>query len=320
MAESSVSAPGAVPGESPAQTKARLRRERLAAKSGASRLQQITMLQGGPPKDISEVEKDVPVKPATTPSQFTPSVSGTATPDPDEVDISQHHYAPASQPRLPSPFAFDGNQSGPFGPGQASDPSQDPMMAMLQQMMGVGAGGMPGMPGMPGAPGQTGAPPGGMPPNLASMFSAMQGGGPSEPTPDQSSAWVWRLVHSVLSLCFAAYIVLKTPFTGSKLSRDNMPDDEWATQSTPTENFAHFFYIFATFQVVLQSSRYFIEKGQLQGSGILSTIAGILPQPYSSYVRTVGRYSVIYSTVVSDAMVVVFVLGAASWWRGAAVA
>jgi len=60
MADSPASATGALPGESPAQTKARLRRERLAAKSGASRLQQITALQGGPPRDLSEVEKDVP--------------------------------------------------------------------------------------------------------------------------------------------------------------------------------------------------------------------------------------------------------------------
>lgn len=60
MADSPASATGAMPGESPAQTKARLRRERLAAKSGASRLQQITALQGGPPKDLSEIEKDVP--------------------------------------------------------------------------------------------------------------------------------------------------------------------------------------------------------------------------------------------------------------------
>ncbi|CAN9436373.1 unnamed protein product [Alternaria sp. RS040] len=315
MADSPASANSALPGESPAQTKARLRRERLAAKSGASRLQQITALQGGPPKDLKEIEKDVPVKPASTPSQFTPAASGTATPDPDEVDISQHHYAPASQPRLPSPFAFEGNQSGPFGPGPGSDASQDPMMAMLQQMMGAGAGGMPGMPG------QAGAPPGGLPPNLANMFSAMQGGsGASEPSPDQSSAWIWRLVHSVFSFGLAVYIVLQTPFTGSKLSRDNVLDDDWTSQSTPAHNFAHFFYLFATFEVVLQSSRYFIEKGQLQGSGILSTVAGILPAPYSGYVRTVGRYSVIYSTVVSDAMVVVFVLGATSWWRGAELA
>jgi hypothetical protein len=64
MADSPVSPapPGAaaLPGETPTQTKARLRRERLAAKSGASRLQQITALQGGPVKHVSEFEKDVP--------------------------------------------------------------------------------------------------------------------------------------------------------------------------------------------------------------------------------------------------------------------
>jgi hypothetical protein len=80
--------------------------------------------------------------------------------------------------------------------------------------------------------------------------------------------------------------------------------------------FKNFFYLFATFEVVLQSSRYVIERGQLQGSGMLSSIGQILPEPYAGYVRVVGRYSVIYSTVVSDAMVVVFVLGAASWWNG----
>ncbi|KAL6152864.1 hypothetical protein ACJQWK_11654 [Exserohilum turcicum] len=315
MADSPAAATGALPGESPAQAKARLRRERLAAKSGASRLQQITALQGGPPKDLSEIEKDVPVKPS--PATPTPTLSRTATPDPDEMDISQHHYVPASHPRLPSPLAFDPNRASPFGPPPASDapqdPSQDPMMAMLQQMMGASAGGMPGM---PGGPGQAG-----MPPGLANMFSAMQGGGgAAEPSPDQSSAWIWRLVHSIFSLGLAIYIVLQTPFTGSKLSRDNVADDDWATESSPAQNFAHFFYLFATFEVVLQTSRYYIEKGQLQGSGILSTVAGALPEPYAGYVRTVGRYSVIYSTVVSDAMVVVFVLGASSWWRGAAVA
>ncbi|KAH7382163.1 hypothetical protein BKA66DRAFT_570462 [Pyrenochaeta sp. MPI-SDFR-AT-0127] len=304
------------PGESPAQAKARLRRERLAAKSGASRLQQITALQGGPPKDISEFQKDVPVKPSATPSELTPALSGTATPDPEEIDISQHHYAPASQPRVPSPFAFDGNPAGPFTSGQAPDASQDPIMALMQQMMGGSAGGMPGMPGGPGQ-----SAPGDLPPGLANMFSAMNGGAAPEPSPEQSSAWIWRLVHSVFSLSLAIYIVLQTPFNGSKLSRDNnLYEEDWAAQSMPTQNFAHFFYLFATFEVVLQSSRYFIEQGQLQGSGILSTIAGILPAPYSGYIRTIGRYSVIYSTVVSDAMVVVFVLGATSWLRGAAVA
>ncbi|KAF1924669.1 uncharacterized protein M421DRAFT_273993 [Didymella exigua CBS 183.55] len=253
--------------------------------------------------------------PAPTPR----ALSGTATPDPDEIDISQHHYTPASQPRLPSPFAFDGNATGAFPPSPSGqgDPSQDPMMAMLQQMMGSGAGGMPGAQGQPGGPGD-------LPPGLANMFSAMGGGATApEPSPEQSSAWIWRLLHSLFSLSLAIYIVLQTPFTGSKLSRNtalSTIDEDWAVESRPRQDFALFFYLFATFEVIMQSTRYFIEKGQLQGSGILSTVAGFLPPPYGGYIRTIGRYGVIYTTIVSDAMVVVFVLGATVWWRGAGVA
>ncbi len=260
-----------------------------------------------------------PVKPSPTPSQRIAGGPGTATPDPDEIDISLPHYANASQPRLPPAFAPVGNPPGPFNPGpnQPPDPSQDPIMAMLQQMMGGDANGLPGMPGGPGQPG-----PGtnNVPPELANLLSAMNGGAAPEPSPEQSSAWMWRLVHSVFSLGLAIYIVLQTPFTGSRLSRQSLSDDDWTAASSPGPDFAHFFYVFATFEVVLQSSRYFIEKGQLQGSGILSTVAGILPAPYAGYVRTFGRYSVIYSTIVSDAMVVVFILGATSWWQGAVVA
>lgn len=174
---------------------------------------------------------------------------------------------------------------------------------------------------MPGGSGQPGAhQPGDLPPGLANLFSAMQGGAEPAPSPEQSSAWVWRLVHSLFSLSLALWIVLQTPFSGSKFSRTSPTNDDWMLDSTPAEAFAHFFYLFATFEVVLQTSRYFIEKGQLPGSGILRTISQFLPEPYAGYVRMVGRYSVIYTTVVSDAMVVVFVLGAASWWRGGAVA
>jgi hypothetical protein len=155
------------------------------------------------------------------------------------------------------------------------------------------------------------------------MFSAMQGGGAApEPSVDQSSAWIWRLVHALFSLGLAIYIVFQSPFTGSKLARSSSTpgDEDWTSDSSSAETFKHFFYLFATTEVVLQSSRYFIEKGQLQGTGILSTIGGFLPEPYAGYVRVIGRYSVIYNTVVSDAMVVVFVLGVSSWWSGGATA
>lgn len=315
MADSPASTTGGAAGESPAQQQARLRRERRAAKlqAGESRLQAITALQGGTHRDV---KKDLPTKPSPSVSSQ-PASSGLATPDPDEIDISEHHYAPASQSRLPSPFAFDGSSTPQFGAGagQGPDNAQD-MMAMLQQMMGGAAGGMPSVPG------QAGGQAGDLPPGLANLFSAMGGSGAApEPSPEQSSAWLWRLVHALFSFGLAVYIVLRTPFTGSKLSREFQGDnDDWAADGATTNTFAHFFYLFATFEVVLQTSRYYIEQGRLQGSGILSTIGQLLPEPYAGYVRVIGRYSVIYSTVVSDAMVVVFVLGAASWWNGGAAA
>lgn len=62
MADSSAASPEPSGAETPAQQKARLRRERLAAKSGggAARLQAISALQGGPPKPLGEFEKDLP--------------------------------------------------------------------------------------------------------------------------------------------------------------------------------------------------------------------------------------------------------------------
>jgi hypothetical protein len=257
------------------------------------------------------------VQPAPTASLNPgPVPTGTATADPEEIDISQHHYSPATQPRLPSPFAFEGDAMPSFpsaGQGQGTDPAQDPMMQMLQQMMG---GGMPGA-GAPTGSGQ----PGDLPPGLANMFSAMQGGAQQEPSPNESSAWIWRIVHSLFSLGLAIFIVSQTPFTGSKLARTSpsIAKEDWTLDSQATETFRRFFYMFATFEVLMQSTRYFLEKGRLQGSGILNTIGQVLPEPYAGYVRVVGRYSVIYSTVVSDAMVVIFVLGAACYWKGSVV-
>jgi len=175
------------------------------------------------------------------------------------------------------------------------------MMKLLQQMMG----------------GATGDPNAQLPPGLADMFGAAGAGGPGIPGQPQqqepsSPAYLWRIVHAIFSLSLALYVVLTTPFTGTKSAR--------TASALPTEGGETFgqrlFYLFATVEVVLQSSRYFIEKGQLPPSGIMGTLSQILPMPYAGWIRVAGRYSVIYTTVVADAMVVVFVLGAMAWWKG----
>jgi hypothetical protein len=191
------------------------------------------------------------------------------------------------------------------------------MMMMLQQMMGGGS--TPFGPG--GAPQQGGN---ASAPGIAQIFQAMQGGTPQEPPASDRSAQIWAVVHAVFSIFLSFYILLQTPFTGSKISRTGIPPSKldkgnWTLDSSPGEAFKHFFYLFATFEVLLQTTRFFMEKGQLQGSGMLRTISQVLPEPWAGYVRLVGRYAVIWQTVVSDAMVVVFVLGAACWWNGGVV-
>jgi hypothetical protein len=149
------------------------------------------------------------------------------------------------------------------------------------------------------------------------MLKAMMQG--QRTTQQQASAptgttYLWRIVHAVFALALAIYIAASGTFNGSKLSR--------STSLEGSDFGPRLFYMFATAEVVLQSSRYFMEQGRLQGSGWLATIAnsGLVPQPYSNYISMLGRYAVIWQTVVADAMVVVFALGCLAWWNGMATA
>ena len=200
-----------------------------------------------------------------------------------------------------------------FGPqAQQMPPSDDPMMAMLQQMM-AGAGG-PG-----GAGGEQ------LPPGLANLFGGAGGGMPGAPGQEQmqqqapsSSAYLWRILHFIVSLALAIYVTLNTTFTGSKRARDLSHLTYKSPLSTERNFGAQLFYWFATAEVVLQSSRYFIERGRLTQPGLMGTLSQVLPEPWAGYLRVVGRYSVIYTTVVADAMVIVFVLGVMAWWKNGA--
>lgn len=197
-----------------------------------------------------------------------------------------------------------------MGPDGASNPTDDPMLQMLQQMLGSG---QPGA----GGHGASGLPPG-LPPGLAQMLG-MPGDGAQSPQQQQaapSSANIWRIVHALFSLFLALYVALGATFTGSKVARTRgqgvaMENDEGLNR--------RFFWLFATAETLLQSSRYFWERGGLPASGLMGTLGQMLPEPYAGYVRVVGRYSVIYTTVVADAMVVVFVLGCLAWWQGTVV-
>ena len=181
------------------------------------------------------------------------------------------------------------------GAGMGGPGGDDPIMKMMQQMMGGGLGEGPGgMPTFPGMPGQ--APVGEADPN----------------------AYLWRIVHAVFALGLGLYIAFTTPFTGSKIAREIPAYDALGENGemalNPTS--VRFFWIFATAEVLLQTSRFFMEKGRVQPGGIMGMVMGFLPEPYKGYLAMVSRYFRIWTTVSADAFACVFVLGVCAWLRG----
>lgn len=290
--------------ESLAQRQARLRREKRNAKlqsEGNDRLAKITQLSGRP----APAPEDPTTKPTTAPAPMSASVE-----DPDEVDISEHHYTPSRSPEnqlaqlqqqqaQANPFAMFGNANAGAG-------GQDPMLQIMQQMMSGGA--MPDT----GNPDDPNNPMNDLPPMLKAMMAG-QRQTQQQSGATTSSAYIWRIVHAVFAFSLALYIALTSTFNGSKLSRAQSVDEAQGPK---------LFYLFATVELILQSSRYFLEKGQLMGSGWIATIAnsGLVPEPWAGYIRVFGRYSVIWQTIVGDAVTIVFVLGALAWWRGMSIA
>jgi len=221
----------------------------------------------------------------------------------------------------PPPNAnFNANQQD----NTLGEDQQDPMMRMMQQMLSQGMGGQQQQPG--GAPGQEA--PGGADDPMMQMLQQLMGGagGPGggfggmgqaqqQAPPTSNSAYMWRIVHALFALTLALYVTFTARFTGSKLARSR---DALAPGSEEAQHFTQrLFFLFATAEVLLQSTRYYMEKGEIKGGGWLRTVAAFLPPPWNGYVKVVGRYAVIWQTVVSDAMVVVFVLGVTAWLKGA---
>ncbi|KFY46669.1 hypothetical protein V494_00392 [Pseudogymnoascus sp. VKM F-4513 (FW-928)] len=313
------SSPGSTPPSS-ASEQARIRRERREAKikaGGTSRLNKITGLGGGLQRDVNPT----PAAPQTSSTshadpdevdisehfyQPPPNIrSQNATPnpnrpypglssDPSQLDDQALRammlgFPPpngSSQPQ-PNPFGGPPNPFAAMGnPDVTGDPAaNDPMMAMLQQMMG-GAGGEPGaMPSFPGLP------PMGFP-------GSDSNGAPAVKT----SAYIWHIVHAIFALGFGLYIASTTAF-GTKDMRIASDVDLRA------------FYVFATVEAILQGTRFIFDRGQDSQSGIMGMVLKFLPQPFGGYLRMFMNYRSIWTTTSADAMVVVFVLVAANHWR-----
>lgn len=319
-----------------AADQARLRKERREAKikaGGSSRLNKIAGIDG---RVVGDNDQAAPEPPADT----TPKPTG----DPDEVDISEHYYSPAAArleaqqraaaatraaaapspaaggfPGLPSDMTEEQRAqlrqlmlgSGAPAAGATSPSDEDPMMKMMSQMMGgAGGGGFPGMPT------------GGAGPN-ASPFAGMMGGPQQQQTSADVYNTVWRIVHALLALGLGLYIVLATPFDGTKVQRQlafkRAAADEGGVVADMTGLDAakkNFFWAFATAEALLLTTKFVLDKGRAPPPGFLWSIASQLPAPWRGYVVSVMRYGQIFTTVRTDILLCAFVLGVCAWWKG----
>ncbi|QIW97278.1 hypothetical protein AMS68_002796 [Peltaster fructicola] len=295
--------------ETPGQRAARLRREKRQDKAAAEeRLARIKQLNGGvaPPTEVLGG----------------PAVQSPSAADPDEVDITTQNYGgprasdlnasmgSADNPMFQAMMQMQQEQArqgaGPRGPDQTqSGPGeQDPMTKMLQQMMGM-AGGDPNDPN-----------------NIHNTEDPMQmlstllnGAKPqqSAPPPSTRSTYLWRLTHAIFAIIIAGYIAITSTFDGTLLSRTNST----FTDGSQDGFGSRLFLIFITAELGLQSARFFMEGGQLQGGGMLATVANLAPPPWGNYLSIAGRWFSIFASIISDAMIIVFVLGVMAWWNGA---
>jgi len=165
----------------------------------------------------------------------------------------------------------------------------DPMMIMLQQMMG-----------MPRKEGSAGGPTGEGP----------AGEGPAtQPLQFSQDKWesLWKLLH-----IFGALILVIWSLSVSGLGA--IFDGSLEQRETGDMVFK-FFHYFASMELFLQSSRFMIERGRPPPGSMLSMLGQALPPKIGNYFITVARYSAIWTTVMSDAFIIIFVLGMVAWWN-----
>lgn len=180
-------------------------------------------------------------------------------------------------------------------PGSGTDGAEDPMAQMMEMLMGgAGMGGMGGLGGMGGADGPLAG--------LSSMF-----GGQQAPVPPSTTHHIWRILHAINALGIGLFYAFGPSFTGSEYGRVTM---------SATGRDTGLFVWFVTMELMLQGSRYFWDKGRPPATGMLATVGKFLPQPFKGYVLMLSSWSVIWFTIVSDAMVIVFILGCVAWWNG----
>lgn len=168
-------------------------------------------------------------------------------------------------------------------------------MKMMTQMMGqAGAGAGPGASPFPGFPAQP------------------------QPAVQSTYHTIWRLVHALIALTLGLYLTMFTTFSGTKIQREAAALAHVQHTAADDQNEQHkrmFFWIFATSEAVLLTTRVFLDRGRAPPPGMLWTVVGYVPEPIRGYLSVGLKYGQIFSTVRTDILTCMFVLGVCSWLR-----
>ncbi|PHH82900.1 hypothetical protein CDD82_4334 [Ophiocordyceps australis] len=296
-------AEGATDPSSPAE-QARLRKERREAKikaGGSARLSKITGMGGRVVGDSFDATATATAK--------TAAGAQPVAADPEEVDISQHYYAPrTTQRRDERPLETQPSEAElrhmmlgldrSSTPGLGGAPAeQDALAQLMSQMMGSSGLG-------PGASPFAGIP--------SPMMQAQQPPGPDAYTT------LFRLVHAIVGLGLGLYVIMVTPFTGTRLEREREALAATSSLGYATELEHHrrfFFWLFASAETILLSTRFLLDKGRTPPPGMLWTLLGYLPEPWKGYLGVGLRYGQIFTTVRADILACMFVMGVCAWYR-----
>ncbi|KAG0337602.1 hypothetical protein BG000_005231 [Podila horticola] len=129
------------------------------------------------------------------------------------------------------------------------------------------------------------------------------------PQEDLTAKW-WKLLHFLLSVVFGLGVVYLEYRRSGHLERfDALATDKPLPYGTFQVAATPVFWYFITMELILQSTRMFLQGITASPSSTLGTIAGFLPPPFSDAIRVFMRYRLIWSSLVNDLTVVVFIVG-----------
>ncbi|CAO3631651.1 unnamed protein product [Cunninghamella blakesleeana] len=152
-------------------------------------------------------------------------------------------------------------------------------------------------------------------PLFASMLNNAAGGGSSSTSSnnnnDASSITdptlrYWNLLHLISMFLLGFYAVY---LEWSTAGMDRLASLLQSNSNLYGGVHIPLFWYFATMELCLQSARLFYQNGGIATNSTLGAIATQLPPPFNNIVTVFLRYRLIWSCLVQDCCVLVFIIG-----------